>query len=175
MEMDQTNVEIRWGNCEKMADVLTREIALWSRQEDGCKKTRSWGCLTEFKKTFAPSKLSFGCFVVTPLICTCKWALNHDNTAMLLIPICSTSVLVPLWIAVYSDYTTQPSLSLLLPMAFWWTPSLQPLFGLTSAPLSVNLKPSSYWLEMLCWSNGMAVQLAGELRGGRKELIYLWY
>lgn len=24
MEMDLTKVEIRWGNCEKMADVLTR-------------------------------------------------------------------------------------------------------------------------------------------------------
>lgn len=23
MEMDQMKVEIRWGNCEKMADVLT--------------------------------------------------------------------------------------------------------------------------------------------------------
>lgn len=38
MEMDQTKVEIRWGNCEKMADVLTRDGALCSLQEDGCKK-----------------------------------------------------------------------------------------------------------------------------------------
>ena len=29
MEMDQTKVEIRWGNCEKMADVLTMDAALW--------------------------------------------------------------------------------------------------------------------------------------------------
>lgn len=39
MEMDQTKVEIRWGNCEKMADVLTGDGAPWSRQEDGCEKT----------------------------------------------------------------------------------------------------------------------------------------
>ena len=39
MEMDQTKVEIRWGNCEKMADVLTSDIALWSRQEYDCKRT----------------------------------------------------------------------------------------------------------------------------------------
>ncbi len=39
MEMDQTKVEIRWGNCEKMADVLTGHGALCSRQEGGCKKT----------------------------------------------------------------------------------------------------------------------------------------
>lgn len=39
MEMDLTKVEIRWGNCEKMADVLTRDVALWSRQGHGCKKT----------------------------------------------------------------------------------------------------------------------------------------
>lgn len=25
MEMDQTRLEIRWGNCEKMADVLTTD------------------------------------------------------------------------------------------------------------------------------------------------------
>lgn len=30
MEMDQTKVEIRWGNCEKMADVLTGDVAAWS-------------------------------------------------------------------------------------------------------------------------------------------------
>lgn len=56
MEMDQTNVEIRWGNCEKMADVLTREIDLWSRQEDGCKKDafmRMFNC--EIKNTFVLS------------------------------------------------------------------------------------------------------------------------
>ena len=29
MEMDQTKVEIRWGNCEKMADALTMDAAPW--------------------------------------------------------------------------------------------------------------------------------------------------
>lgn len=38
MEMDQTKVEIRWGNCEKMADVLTRDGALCSWREDACEK-----------------------------------------------------------------------------------------------------------------------------------------
>lgn len=33
MEMDQTKPEIRWGNCEKMADVLTRDKALCSAGE----------------------------------------------------------------------------------------------------------------------------------------------
>lgn len=33
MEMDQTKVEIRWGNCEKMADVLTGDVAVWSAAE----------------------------------------------------------------------------------------------------------------------------------------------
>lgn len=33
MEMDQTKVEIRWGNCEKMADVLTGDVATWSAAE----------------------------------------------------------------------------------------------------------------------------------------------
>lgn len=35
MEMDQTRVEIRWGNCEKMADVLTRgEASEWRPHEE---------------------------------------------------------------------------------------------------------------------------------------------
>lgn len=38
MEMDQMKVEIRWGNCEKMADVLTSDIALCSQWENGHKK-----------------------------------------------------------------------------------------------------------------------------------------
>lgn len=33
MEMDQTKVEIRWGNCEKMADVLTGDVGAWSAAE----------------------------------------------------------------------------------------------------------------------------------------------
>lgn len=33
MEMDQMKVEIRWGNCEKMADVLTGDVAAWSAAE----------------------------------------------------------------------------------------------------------------------------------------------
>lgn len=36
--MDLTKVEIRWGNAEKMADVLTRDVGPWSRQGFGCKK-----------------------------------------------------------------------------------------------------------------------------------------
>lgn len=43
MEMDQTKVEIRWGNCEKMADVLTRDVDLCSQQEDGCKRCLGGG------------------------------------------------------------------------------------------------------------------------------------
>lgn len=34
MEMDQMQLEIRWGNGEKMADVLTGGVALWSWQEE---------------------------------------------------------------------------------------------------------------------------------------------
>lgn len=33
MEMDQTKVEIRWGNTEKMAVVLTGYKTLFSKQE----------------------------------------------------------------------------------------------------------------------------------------------
>lgn len=53
-----------------------------------------------------------------------------------------------------------------------WLSDGLPLPGLTSAPLSVSLQSSSYWPEMLCWSNGGAVQLAWELRGeGRNWFI----
>lgn len=38
MEMDQTKVEIRWGNCEKMADVLTSDIALCSQWRTDTKR-----------------------------------------------------------------------------------------------------------------------------------------
>lgn len=37
MEMDPRKMEIRWGNCEKMADVLAGDEALCSRRETGCK------------------------------------------------------------------------------------------------------------------------------------------
>lgn len=40
MEMNLAEVEIRWGNCEKMAEVWTRDAALWSWQGHGRKKTR---------------------------------------------------------------------------------------------------------------------------------------
>lgn len=65
------------------------------------------------------------------------------------------------------DYTTVPT----------FTPAASGLDGLpapnlrSASPLSVNLQSCSHWLEMLCWSNGVAIQLARELRG--KERIDL--
>lgn len=44
MEMDLTKVEIRWGNCEKMADVLTGGAALEEAAGTGAPKSIS-GCL----------------------------------------------------------------------------------------------------------------------------------
>lgn len=38
MEMDQTKVEIRWGNCKKMADVLTSDGACNIWQEKAAQK-----------------------------------------------------------------------------------------------------------------------------------------
>lgn len=109
-----------------------------------------------------------------------KSLLLHSNKAMLLIP--SYAALQPrlhlcaclysLWIAVYSALNTpQPSLSLLLPMVFWWTPSPSPLFTLTSVPLSVNPQLSPYWLEMVRWSNGRPSNWLES--SGRKEGIDL--
>lgn len=34
MEIDQTKVVIKWGNCEKMADVLTEGVDLSRKQEN---------------------------------------------------------------------------------------------------------------------------------------------
>lgn len=108
-----------------------------------------------FQSRFVLPELSFWCFdgILHAL---------HSNTEMLLIP-CHA--------ACFSVYccTLQQSLC----CSQWLSDGL-PLPNLFSGSplrlLSVNLQPSYYWPEMPCWSNGGAVQLAGELRRGKEGI-----
>lgn len=51
MEMDQARVEIRWGNCEKMAGVLTR---VWSGLQElqATPRENVFCCFTYSEVTF---------------------------------------------------------------------------------------------------------------------------